>query len=270
MRQSRRRIPAGSVFLSGKTGGALLPMKIGLFIPCYIDQFYPRAGIATWNVLTRMGFDVDYPDQQTCCGQPVANAGFEDFGRAAFQLFVENFHRYDYIVAPSGSCVLHVKEHIGRYAAAPHAAKIRESVFELCEFLTDVVRVEDIDASFPHMVGFHAGCHGLRGLRLGRASELNLPDFNKPKSLLQKVKGLRLVDLSRDDECCGFGGTFAVTEEALSVRMGEDRIDDHTAHGAEFITSTDMSCLMHLEGLARRRKDRVKFVHIAEILDSRQ
>ncbi len=244
-------------------------MKVGLFIPCYIDQFYPNAGIATYNLLTRIGLDVDYPAEQTCCGQPVANAGFEDFGRGTLQLFTENFHLYDYIVAPSGSCVLHVKQHIAQYAEASQAAKIRESIFELCEFLTDVIRVEEVDASFPHMVGLHAGCHGLRGLRLARASELNIPDFNKPKSLLQKVKGLQLVDLSRGDECCGFGGTFAVTEEAISVRMGEDRIDDHLTHGAEFITSTDMSCLMHLEGLARRRNDRVKFLHIAEILNSR-
>lgn len=242
-------------------------MKIGLFIPCYVDQFYPRAGIATYNLLTKIGLDVDFPTQQTCCGQPVANAGFEDYGKDALRLFADNFHRYDYIVAPSGSCVLHVKEHVGHFAEASTALKVKESVFELCEFLTDIIQLENVDASFPHKVGLHAGCHGLRGLRLARATELNIPDFNKPRSLLQKVKGIQLVDLTRNDECCGFGGTFSVTEEAISTRMGEDRIEDHLTHGAEFITSTDMSCLMHLEGLARRRKDKVRFVHIAEILD---
>lgn len=241
-------------------------MKIGLFIPCYIDQFYPHAGIATYNLLTKIGMDVEYPERQTCCGQPVANAGFEDYGRDALRLFGEIFHPYDYIVAPSGSCVLHVRDHISHFADAPVASKIRNSIYELCEFLTDVVRLDTLDAAFPFRVGLHAGCHGLRGLRLARGSELNIPDFNKPRSLLQKVKGLQLVDLSRQDECCGFGGTFSVTEEAISARMGEDRIEDHLSHGAEVITSTDMSCLMHLEGLARRRKERVKFMHIAEIL----
>lgn len=245
-------------------------MKIGLFVPCYIDQFYPRAGIATYNLLTRLGLDVDFPTAQTCCGQPVANAGFEDYGKDALRLFADNFHRYDYIVAPSGSCVLHVKEHVSHSTEPSRALKVRESVFELCEFLTDIIQVDEVGATFPHKVGLHAGCHGLRGLRLARASELNAPDFNKPRRLLQKVKDIQLIDLTRSDECCGFGGTFSVTEEAISTRMGEDRIEDHLAHGAEFITSTDMSCLMHLEGLARRRKERVKFVHIAEILDSGQ
>jgi len=242
-------------------------MKIGLFIPCYIDQFYPQAGIATYKLLVRLGLDVDFHTQQTCCGQPVANAGFEAYGGDALRHFADNFKRYDYIVAPSGSCVLHVKEHIGHFTEDSIGLKIKDSVFELCEFLTDIIKLENVDATFPHKVGLHNGCHGLRGLRLARASELNIPDFNKPRSLLEKVKGIQLVELTRRDECCGFGGTFSVTEEAISTRMGEDRLEDHLAHGAEYITSTDTSCMMHLEGLARRRKDSVRFVHIAEILN---
>lgn len=242
-------------------------MNVGLFIPCYIDQFYPRTGIATYEVLRRLGIEADYPLRQTCCGQPVANAGFAAYGGDALRLFAENFSKYDFIVAPSGSCVLHVKDHITHYTDSDTAEKIRSSLYEFCEFLTDVVGYQSNGCRFPYKVGLHSGCHGIRGLRLSRASELNEPDYNKPLSLLQKVKDIQLVELDRPDECCGFGGTFAVTEEAVSVRMGEDRIDDHVSHGAEIITGTDMSCLMHLEGIIRRRKLGVKVMHIAEVLD---
>lgn len=170
-------------------------------------------------------------------------------------------------MAPSGSCVLHVKEHIAHYTDTATANKIRSSLYEFCEFLTDVVAYQGDGLRFPHKVGLHSGCHGLRGLRLTRASELHEPYYNKPQRLLQKVQGLQLVELDRPDECCGFGGTFAVTEEAVSVRMGEDRIDDHLNHGAEIIAGTDMSCLMHLEGILRRRNLKTKVMHIAEILD---
>lgn len=241
-------------------------MRLGLFIPCYIDQFYPHVGVATLEILKGLGYEVDYPLNQTCCGQPMANAGFEKYSKSAGELFVSNFSHYDYIVSPSGSCVIHIKEHL------PHVLKeasaLSEKIFELCEFLTDVAKVDTLDANFPHKVGLHASCHGLRGLRLAKASELNQPEFNKPKSLLEKVKGIQLVELSRKDECCGFGGTFAVTEEAISVRMGQDRIDDHLKHGVEVITGADMSCLMHLEGIIRREKRNIRVMHIAEILNS--
>lgn len=239
-------------------------MKVGLFIPCYVDQFYPQVGIATLNILERLNLDVEYPLEQTCCGQPMANAGFEKYSKGASELFIKNFSAYDYIVSPSGSCVLHVKEHMQHVA---NTSTIHDKIFELCEFLTDIVKVDSLKAHFPHKVGLHASCHGLRGLRLGKASELNAPDFNKPRSLLEKVNGIQLIDLARKDECCGFGGTFAITEEAVSVRMGEDRIEDHLSHGAEVITGADMSCLMHLEGLIKRQKRNVKVMHIAEILN---
>lgn len=240
-------------------------MQIGLFIPCYIDQFYPSVGIATLNLLEKYGFNVTFPLQQTCCGQPMANAGFATFSEPAGKLFIRNFSQFDYIVSPSGSCVMHVKENLGH---DEDAGDIHHRVFELCEFLTDVAKIDHLDAYFPHKVGLHASCHGLRGLRLASASELNISRFNKPRLLLEKVEGIELVDLSRADECCGFGGTFAVSEEAISVSMGQYRVDDHLSHGAEVITGTDMSCLMHLEGLIKRQKLPVKAMHIAEILNA--
>jgi len=237
-------------------------MKVGLFIPCYIDQFYPNVGIATLQLLEKYGAEVVYPLNQTCCGQPMANTGFENIGEKSIDLVVKNFHGMDFIVGPSGSCVLHLKEQLKH-----RSSELQNKVFELCEFLTDVVKIKAIHAEFPYKVGLHASCHGLRGLGLATPSELNIPRIDKPRSLLEKVKRIQLVELSRKDECCGFGGTFAVNEEAVSVRMGNDRIEDHLKNGVEVITATDMSCLMHLEGLIVRQKKNLKVMHIAEILN---
>lgn len=242
-------------------------MRVGLFVPCYIDQFYPHVAVATLELLERLGCDVGYPAGQTCCGQPTANAGLEPASRGAMTVFVEQFAEYDHIVAPSGSCVYHVRAHYGGIPQTDAVRHVRAQTFELCEFLTDVLGVDRVDAAFPHRVGLHAGCHGLRGLGLARPSEIQLPPFDKVRALLESVEGLEIVDLDRPDECCGFGGTFSVGEPAISVKMGRDRLRDHLTHGAEVLTSADMSCLMHLHGLARREGLPVRVVHIAEILN---
>jgi L-lactate dehydrogenase complex protein LldE len=243
-------------------------MRVALFVPCYVDQFYPKVGIATLELLEKLGVEVEYPTGQTCCGQPMANAGFEHLTNTTSELFIKNFSGYDYIVSPSGSCVLHIKEHLNGVSNSPESTEIKKSIFELTEFLTDILKVTALPSYFPHAVGLHQSCHGQRGLMLSQMSEIVGPPFSKPESLLNMVGGLRLVTLERSDECCGFGGTFCVTEEAVSVKMGKDRIKDHLAHGAEVITGGDMSCLMHLEGLLRRAKSNVKVLHIAEILNA--
>ena len=245
-------------------------LKVGLFIPCYVDQFYPQVAKATLQLLRKFDCDVEYPTNQACCGQPMANAGFQNRARAAHRSFEKNFDRFDYVVSPSGSCVLYVRDHHPPHISAEEpagSADLSERTWELCEFLTDVVGVESTGATCNRRVGLHQSCHGLRGLRLGAGSERQLQAENKVRSLLEMVDGITLVDLDRPDECCGFGGTFAVTEEAVSVRMGTDRLADHLSHRAEIITGTDMSCLMHLEGLARRRSESVSFRHVAEILN---
>ena len=229
-------------------------MKIALFIPCYVDQFYPDVAIAALKLLEKLDVEVIYPLNQKCCGQPMANSGFEDFSKGCDALFVKNFAGFDYIVSPSGSCVLHIKEHLHHKKDEDVEKKIRSSIYELTEFLTDVLQVQKIDAAFPHKVGVHQSCHGQRGLKLSQMSELVAEPFSKPVSLLKMVKGIELVEIDRTDECCGFGGTFCVFEEAVSVKMGKDRASDHILHGAEFITGVDMSCLMHLEGILKRQK----------------
>lgn len=234
-------------------------MEVGLFIPCYVDQFYPQVAIATLELLEKAGCTVKYPLNQTCCGQPMANSGFEHLTKDCNTLFQKNFGDFEYIVCPSGSCTLHIKHQL-------HG--IEHKIFELTEFLTDVLKVTSLNAKFPYKVGMHQSCHGQRGLHISSMSELMQPSFSKPLQLLKMVEGLELINLSRTDECCGFGGTFCVAEEAVSAKMGKDRVEDHILNGAEVITGADMSCLMHMEGILKRRKSNVQIKHIAEILNS--
>jgi len=242
-------------------------MRVALFVPCYVDQFYPKAAIATLELLEKLGCEVHYPKNQTCCGQPMANSGYEHLTGGCNNLFVDNFSGYDYIVCPSGSCTLHIKEHLHADGKEEQATEIRKKVYELTEFLVDILRVKQLSASFPYRVGLHQSCHGLRGLRIAQMSELVAEPFSKPAQLLDMVNGLELVPLSRQDDCCGFGGTFCVVEEAVSAKMGKDRVADHVSHGAQYITSADLSCLMHLEGILRRQNSNVKVIHVAEILN---
>jgi len=243
-------------------------MNVGLFIPCYVDQFYPNTAIATLQLLEKLGVTVTYPKNQTCCGQPMSNSGFEHLTGGCNELFVKNFAGFDYIVAPSGSCVLHIKEHLHSKQNEAEARNIGSRIYELSAFLTDVLQVKSLPSKFPFRVGVHQSCHGQRGLHLSQMSELVAPSFSKPGSLLQMVQGIEIVPLNRLDECCGFGGTFCIAEEAVSTKMGKDRINDHLEHGAEFITGVDMSCLMHMEGLLNRRGSKVKVLHLAEILNA--
>jgi L-lactate dehydrogenase complex protein LldE len=242
-------------------------MRIGLFIPCYIDQFYPQVGLATVQVLESFGLEPEFPEAQTCCGQPMANAGLHDEARPLAERFLRVFAEYDYVVSPSGSCVAMVRHHYEQVLGhSPKLNVVAHKTYELCEFLTDVLKVERLTGRFPRRVGLHQACHGLRELRTASDSELVGPTFNKPRQLLASLDGIELTGLVRPDECCGFGGLFAVSEEAVSCMMGLDRIADHEQAGAEVLTSTDMSCLMHLDGLIRRQKKAIRVMHIAEIL----
>jgi L-lactate dehydrogenase complex protein LldE len=187
------------------------------------------------------------------------NAGCWDDARPLAERFASVFAAYENVVAPSGSCASMVRNHyadlIGR--------GIR--VYELCEFLHDVLQAKP-RGRFPHKVGFHRSCHGLRELRLGSGSERLVPRTDKVRDVLSGIEALELLEPSRPDECCGFGGTFAVDEPEVSCRMGRDRIADHERAGAEFVTATDVSCLMHLEGLLRRDHKPMRILHVAELL----
>lgn len=246
-------------------------MKVALLIPCYIDQLYPEVGMATLEVLERHGVEVEFPPAQTCCGQPLLNFGCFAEARPLAERALAIFTGYERVVCPSASCTAMVRHHYEQLLGDDPAVRdLGSRIFELCEFLADVLGIERIGGTFPHRVGFHQGCHGLRELRLGGASERIGEAPSKARKLLASLDGVELIELQRPDECCGFGGTFAVSEEAVSCMMGRDRLDDHEQGGAEIITSTDMSCLIHLDGLLRRGERRMRVMHIAEIFAGRE
>jgi len=245
-------------------------MDVALFVPCYIDQLYPGVGQATAAVLRRAGCTVHFDARQTCCGQPMANSGC---GRDAAVLARRHLDIFAGMttVCPSGSCTSMVKNHYAHLPMTIDAAdkQTQADTHELSHFLVNILGVTDLGATFPHTVAVHQSCHGLRELNLGRMSERMDPERASPaETLLNQVQGITLHKPARRDECCGFGGTFAVTEPALSVRMGEDRLDDLGSQGAEYMVAGDMSCLMHLDGIRSRRKRGPKAIHLAEILAS--
>ena len=249
-------------------------MSAALFVPCYIDQFYPHVAVAALTVLERLGVQVDVPEGAACCGQPSANAGFGRDGHSTIERFVEVYERYERIIVLSGSCAVHVRLHAGDVdthggETGDAGARVAERTTEFCSFLHDelgVAQVAGLGATFERRTAVHIGCHGLRGLGLAKPSELQERPFDKVRALLGTVRGLALVDLTRPDECCGFGGTFAVGEPAVSVKMGRDRLRDFTSHGTQAVVSTDMSCVMHLDGLARRERIPLPMYHVAEVL----
>jgi L-lactate dehydrogenase complex protein LldE len=242
-------------------------MRVALFVPCYVDQLWPQVGLAAVRVLEKHGVDVAFPEEQTCCGQPMANAGCAEDAAPLARRFLQIFRGYDAVVCPSGSCTSMVRNHYaGLVGGQPGFEEVRRTTYELCEFLVDVLGVKALDGAYAHKVGLHQSCHGLRELHLGIPSERILPRSSKVGALLSSLRGIELVPLARADECCGFGGTFALTEEAVSCLMGKDRLADHVRAGAEIVTGTDVSCLMHLDGLARREKVPLRFRHVAEVI----
>jgi len=238
-------------------------MKISLFIPCFINQFYPQVGIHMVDILERLGHTVDYPERQTCCGQPPFNSGYWDESRTAAVNILEAFKDSEIIVSASGSCGAMLKVFYGDlFKDTPYAQAAKElsaKTWEFSDFLVNKLGVTDLGAKFPARVTFHDGCHGLR--------ELGIHDA--PRQLLAKVEGLELVEMQDGPICCGFGGTFAVKYPTISTAMGEVKSDLILATGADYVISNDSSCLMHIQGYMDREKKKVKGLHLAEVLARR-
>ncbi len=242
-------------------------MNVGLFIPCFIDQFFPRVALATVRVLRRYGVDVTFPMSQTCCGQPMANAGCAAQARPLARNFAKIFDPFQYVVSPSGSCVAMVRYHYDDLLDDHQSARaLSEKTYELCEFLTKVVHAQTT-GRFPHRVGLHHGCHALRELRVAESTEVQIVRTDLVRELLEPLRGIQILNARRIDECCGFGGMFAHQEAEISAAMGTDRVEDFESVGAEVIASADMSCLMHMDGIIRRQKKTARVMHVAEILD---
>ena len=248
-------------------------MKVGLFIPCYVDAVYPEVGVATWKLLKHLGIDVTYPEKQTCCGQPMANAGFEKQAVPLAEKFEEKFKDFDYVVAPSVSCTAFIKFNYPRLLGGKtaqnneaHECETAKKCMDVVEFLHDVVKVDRRLGTFPHKVSLHNSCHGVRELGLSSPSEEHIAPFNKIKDLLLLVDGINVVEPKRHDECCGFGGMFSIEETAICAQMGKDKVERHMQTGAEYITGPDCSCLMHMAGVAKKQGLNIKFKHVVEIL----
>jgi L-lactate dehydrogenase complex protein LldE len=231
------------------------------FGTCLVDQFAPGAGLDAVRLLEREGIAVRFPEQQTCCGQPAYTSGYPDEARKVARLQLELFSEPLPIVVPSGSCAGMMRHHYPKLFVddqvwGPRAREMAERVFELTEFLVNVVGYMPEDHGAPCIVAVHTSCSARREMGSHVSSE----------ALVGGLANVKVVNQARKEECCGFGGTFAVAEEAMSVMMGKDRIADHARAGAEVITGTDVSCLMHMDGLARRSGQRVRFRHVAEVL----
>ncbi|WP_377272754.1 (Fe-S)-binding protein [Peterkaempfera sp. SMS 1(5)a] len=244
-------------------------MRVALFVTCVNDALYPGTGRAVVRLLERLGVTVDFPAAQSCCGQPQYNTGYRHQTEPLVRRFAAAFAGYDHVVTPSGSCAAMVRDNYPRIGAraaaegrggvlAQAAAEVVPTVYELTEFLTDVLGVEDVGAHFPHTVTYHPTCHGLRMLGLG----------DRPLRLLRAVRGLELRELPGAEECCGFGGTFAVKNAAVSAAMGTDKADAVRATGARAVCTVDNSCLMHIGGTLSRQGSGVRPLHLAEILAS--
>jgi L-lactate dehydrogenase complex protein LldE len=237
-------------------------MKVQLFIPCFIDQLYPQVAFNTVKVLEKAGCTVAYNTQQTCCGQPAFNAGFWGESKDVCTKFVQDFDGADYIVSPSASCAGFIRNNYGKLfennAFQSPAKKVSSQIFELSEFLVKILGITELGASFNGKATFHDSCAGLR--------ECNIKA--EPRALLSQVTGLELVEMNDTETCCGFGGSFAVKYDTISVAMADQKIDNAIATEAEFIISTDMSCLMHLDGRINHHGQQMKVIHLADVLAS--
>jgi L-lactate dehydrogenase complex protein LldE len=236
-------------------------VKVAVLVTCINDALFPDTGKSVFRLLRRLGVDADFPAGQTCCAQPMVNTGYLDEAVPVVRSFVDAFEGYDAIVTPSGSCagsIRHQHPIVARRAGDPRLAEGAPKVYELSEFLVDVLGVTDVDAYFPHRATYHPTCHSLRMLGVG----------DKPLRLLRNVRGLDLVELPAADECCGFGGTFAVKNAETSTAMGADKARHVRGTGAEVLVAGDNSCLLHIGGLLSRERGGVRVMHLADVLAS--
>ena len=235
-------------------------MNVQLFIPCFIDQLYPQVAFNMVKVLEKAGCTVTYNTSQTCCGQPAFNAGFWGEAKEVCNKFLDDFSGADYIVAPSASCVGFIRNYYTKlFENSPSsviAKKTSERAFEFSEFLIHILKMDDFGATLNGKATYHDSCAALRECKIKK----------EPRQLLSKVKGLELIEMADVETCCGFGGTFAVKFEPISIAMGDQKVNNADATGAEYLISTDMSCLMHIDGCNKHKGTGLKVMHLADVL----
>jgi L-lactate dehydrogenase complex protein LldE len=235
-------------------------MNVQLFIPCFVDQLYPQTAFNMVKVLEKLGCTVTYNANQTCCGQPAFNAGFQHECKDVATKFIKDFSGSDYIVAPSASCSGFVRNYYGKIfdnsSVHNEVKDMGKRLFEFSEFLTEVLKVEDIGAKLEGKATYHDSCAALRECKIKEG----------PRKLLSNVQGLELVEMNDVETCCGFGGTFAVKFEPISVAMADQKVNNALATGAQYMISTDLSCLMHLEGYIKQKGHNLRTLHLADVL----
>ncbi|MFQ5788731.1 MAG: (Fe-S)-binding protein [Thermodesulfobacteriota bacterium] len=240
-------------------------MKAYIFITCLVDTFYPQVGESMVKVLRKLGVDLGFPEDQTCCGQPAFNSGFQSDARVLAERFLSIFNKDDYIVCPSGSCSAMVKVYYKElFKNDPDLFKIAEKisarVYEFSEYIVNVLKKDDVGASYDGKVTYHDSCHALRELRIK----------NEPRKLIESVKGIEFIEMKLNDSCCGFGGTFSVKFPDVSISMLNEKIESIVDTGADSVISTDMGCLMQIGGALSRRDIPIKAMHIAELLATQE
>jgi L-lactate dehydrogenase complex protein LldE len=235
-------------------------MRVSLFIPCLTDQFFPKVGINLYKILTKVGAEVEYPEDQTCCGQPAFNSGYHQEAIELAQRFLQVFHNAEYIVAPSGSCTSMVKIFYAEILEDPGLKEMLHHVasktYEFSDFLVNVLGIKDLGVHFPHKVTYHDACHLLRELKVKDA----------PRDLIRHVRGIEFVEMEQSESCCGFGGTFSVKYPEISTAMAEDKATAIAQSRAEYIVANDSSCLMQIAGYLSRRGIPAKPLHLADLL----
>jgi L-lactate dehydrogenase complex protein LldE len=233
-------------------------MRVSIFVTCIVDQLFPQVGMAMATVLERLGYEVDFPEDQTCCGQPAFNTGYRDEARSVARHFLKVFRDAEQIVVPSGSCASMICHHYQELFAG-ESERLKGRVWEFSKFLTEVAKVEDVGARLDKVVAFHDSCHGLRDLHIKEG----------PRRLLSRVRGLTLREMDTAEECCGFGGTFSVKFPEISGGMARTKIDSIVRCGAEAVVGIDASCLMQMRGALSRAGLAVETLHLAEVLAHR-
>lgn len=245
-------------------------MKVGLFVPCYVDAVIPQAAISTYRLLQRFEeIDLTFINQGACCGLPEKDNGYVKGACEIEKNLVAYLSGYDYIVVPSGICTDQIRNALTNVVQTAEVKHIRTTTFDVVEFLHDVLKVKSLPwAKYPHRVALHNGCHSLRYLLQARPSELQVPYFSKTEALLNLVEGIEVGYATRQSECCGFGGTFAIWDQSCSGQQGLDKVNDYNRNGFDRVTSADMSCLLHQSCVARKfGLGHIKFYYIAEILN---
>lgn len=246
-------------------------MKIGFFVPCYIDAIYPQAAISTYWLLKKLGLDVEFIERGACCGLPELDMGYLKHActleKGIAPLVTDK--GYDYVVVPSGICTDQFRAHFDEVEQTPEVKRFRSIVYDPVEFLHDILKVTGLPGkpSFPYRVALHNGCHSLRYLREARPSELMIKPFDKCAALLGLVDGIEIGYATRRDECCGFGGVFAIWDPSCSGQQGRDKVSDYARNGFKYVTSQDMSCLIHQQTVARKVGLDLKMFYITEILN---